>query len=247
MQRLENERYTSAEFVDDYRLLALLKVPGDDFYDPPPRVLLISTEKGIGGVPAQTSFHLPPYFSPAKHPTIRLERGGHKPSPTDRLTPFYQDPTQRIAVLDMRCPLPYLAFPVEALVGLSRDHEGHEIEWDGWKKHAIIPSIEPGPADTWVSGCRLYHLKPNPNAVIKIYDFSVRGRVGRLGGWNSPDLGVMKCLQSTGAELTFESISPDLHVLGGRRESFMFFYVSALCLSPDHKVKRLIRFMSLPS
>lgn len=241
LQRLENKRYASAEFIDDYRLLASLKVPGDDFYDPM-SILLINAEVCVGrGTPAQTSFRLTPYFNRAC-PIIHLERGGHKPSATDRLTTFYQDPAQRIAVLNMGlgCPLPYLAFRVEALVGLARGHEGREIEWDDWKKHVIIPSIEPGPAETWVSGCRLYHIKPGEDAGIEVYDFSARGRVGRLSGQDISGLGEVKCLQANGVKVILPWSSDRVDVLGGRCESVMFFRVSTLFLSPTIRLNNVL-------
>ena len=229
-QVLKDKCWGSAEFVDDYRLLAIFTTSGDGF-DGPPCVLLIDTEKAVGGTPAQTSFHLPPCFSPTS-PTLLLGRGGHKPSPTDRLTPFYQDPTQRIAVLNIEgFHIAYLAFPVETLLELAKGNEGCEIEWDGWKTHAILPSTEPGLAEAWVSGCRFFHFKPGPDAGIEVYDFSARGLFGRLSQQAMSGMGVVNCLQPTGVKLLLPYHSNDVHVMDGDRESIVFFHVSALRLS----------------
>jgi len=220
---LENDRYTSPEFVDDYRLLVILTPLKDDA----PCVLLMDTEKDVGGAPMQTSFRLSPYFSFARRPSLLLERGVHKPSPTEYLSPFYQDPAQRIAVLDMRpgtwYSFPYLIFRVEVLLKLAGDREGCEIEWDGWKKHAFFTTTPNGFADVWVSGCRFFRFKNAPTPTIDIYDFSTRGRVGRLSKQIDSDLGAVECLRPTRAKLPTTRRLDDFIVVGGGRESIVFY------------------------
>jgi hypothetical protein len=185
------------EFIDDYRLLVTLGPSKDD----PLCVVLMDTEKDMGGVPAQTSFQLSPYFYDPGYPSLLLERGAHKPSPSERLAPFHQDPTQRIAALTY---FPrYLVFSVEALVRLSEGREGCEIGWDEWKEHVVIPSIRQSDlVGAWVSGCRLFCITSpghGPDARMEVYDFSKKGRVEHLSEEDHPDLDGVRCLSFAGA------------------------------------------------
>ena len=234
MQALENNSYTCPEFVDDYRLLVVL-TPADDA---PPCILLLDTENDVGGgMPVQTLFHLPSHWTTTKPLSLFLERGAHKPSSTDYLAPFYQDPTQRIAVFDTFNQFPYLVFPVETLLKLARDRGGCEVEWDRWNKHvAFFPSLRYGrydPADTWVSGCRFFRFRNTPDAEIEVYDFSVRGRIRHQSEQTDSHLGVVKCLQPTRAKQHIPWCrDPDnFFVIGGGRESVVFYRVSALRVS----------------
>ena len=228
MQALENSRYKHPEFVDDYRLLLVL-MPATNA---PLCLLLIDTEKDVGGgIPVHTSFRLSPHFDIVKHPSLFLERGAHKPSSTDYLTPFYQDPTQRIAVLVMFHRFSYLVFPIEALLKLARNHEGREIGWDGWKKHVTLPSLQYCSADAWVSGCRFFRFNDGPDVEIEVYDFSIRGRVRHQREKTYWYMGAVKCLQATRAKLHIQWHPNDVFVIGGGRGSIVFYRVSALRLS----------------
>jgi len=190
------------EFIDDYRLLVSL---GSSF-DDPPCVVLMDTGNGIGGVPVQTSFHSP-YFRDPGYPTLLLERGVHKPSPAERLAPFHQDPTQRIAALSMPYSLGCLVFSVEALVRLAGGREGCEIRWDEWKKHVVIPSIPRSDfVNAWVSGCRLFCITSaghGQDAEMEVYDFSKKARMEYLSEQVNPDLDGVRYLSSTGADARF--------------------------------------------
>lgn len=232
IQTLEKECYTSGEFVDEYRLLITLKPLKDDS----PRVLLVDTEKEVGrGTFAQTSFRLPPPFRGPKPPFLLLERCAHKPSPTEYLAPFYQDPAQRIAVLENvgDCS-PYLAFPVEASLKLARDHEGCEIEWGGWKEHVVFFPIYPRgtTANAWVSGCRLFRFGNQPDAQLEVYDFSTRGRVRLQTKRGNPDLGTVRYLESTELNPHPPWDPANWFTMYGGRESIVFFQVSVPRLSP---------------
>ena len=103
--------FADADFIDDYRLLVNLGSSLD--YHDLPYIVLINTEKDLGGAPVQTSFHLPPYFR-GFDPPLLLEQGMHEPSPAECLAPFHQDHTQRIAMLSM--PSEKFVFPVGALL-----------------------------------------------------------------------------------------------------------------------------------
>jgi len=65
--------------------------------------------------PAKTSFQFSPYLRDFGYPSLLFERGVRKPSPAERLAPFYQDPTQRIAA-SFRLP----RFPSGNIGGASR-------------------------------------------------------------------------------------------------------------------------------
>ena len=228
MQALGDKRYTSAEFVDDYRLLVTFESSNGD----PLRVLLMDTEKDVGGgTPVQTSFCLPHCFNSDKSPSILLERGAHRPSSAGYLTPFYQDSTQRIAVLDTFHPFPYLVFPVEALLKLARDHEGCEVEWEGWKKHVVFPYVKFDFADAWVSGCRLFLFKSHRNTKMEVYDFSMRGHARHLREETHSKLGVVKRLQPTRVKLCPPWRREYVFDMYGGYDSILFFQVSALRLS----------------
>ena len=226
MQAFRNDHYACPEFVDDYRLLIVLTDQ--------PRLLLIDTKQDMeGGIPVQTFFHLPSNLVTRESPSLFLESGVHKPSSTDYLTPFYQDPTQRIAVLRIFCRYPYLVFPVEALLELARDHEGHEIEWDGWKKHVALPSFLDNYIDFHlVSGCRFFRFRYEPDEAVEVYDFSIRGRVRHQNEQSDSYIGAVKCLQATArVKIPFPYRPNDIFVIGGGRESVVFHQVSALRLS----------------
>ena len=227
MQALENDGYTCPEFIDDYRLLFVFTPETNA----PLCLLLIDTEDDVeGGMPVQTLFHFPSNWITAEPPSLFLERGAHKASSTDDLTPFYQDPTQRIAVLDMFDQLPYLVFPVEALMKLARDHGGREIEWDEWKKHVTFPSHPYNiPIFQWVSGCRFFcFVNGQDVSDVEVYDFSIRGRVLHQSNQTDSHPGMVKPLQATRVTLP---IPWSFAVVGDGRESVVFFQVSELRLS----------------
>ena len=230
MQSLENVHYDSAEFIDDYRLFVNLRASGDRL----PCILLIDTEKDVGGAPAQTSFQFTPYFRDTGYPSLHLERGVHKPSHAERLAPFHHDPTQRIAALFMPYTYDCLVFPVEALVRLAEDREGCEIGWDEWKKHVVIPSVNQiNLVEVWVSGCRLFCITSaghGAEAQMEVYDFSKKGRVKYLSEQVNPDLDGVRYLSSTGAKAKLPWDIDDLLDMNGGHDSVVFFRVCALCL-----------------
>jgi len=198
--------------------------------------MLMDTEKDMGGVPAQTSFQLPPYLRDFGYPLLLLERGVHKPSPTEHLAPFYQDPVQRIVALSMSKSLDHLVFPVEALVRLAEGREGCEIGWDEWKEHVVIPSIHvPDLANTWVSGCRLFCITfsgyARLDANMEVYDFSKKGRVKYLGELANSGLGGVRYLSSTGVCLKLPWESFYFAGMDGGHDSVALFIVSVLRLS----------------
>ena len=165
------------------------------------------------------TFRLPHQHT--KSPSLFLERGAHKPSSTDYLTPFYQDPTQRIAVLDMFHQF-HLAFPVEALLKLARDHGGRDIEWDRWKKHVALPSVQYA-TYAWVSGCRFFRFRNDPDAEIEVHDFSRRGRIRHQSERSDSYL-------ATRANLHIQWRPNGFFFIGGGRESVVFYQVCALRL-----------------
>ena len=188
----------------------------------------------MGGVPAQTSFLLPPHSISHGWPSLLLERGVHKPPPAEHLAPFYRDPAQRIAALAIPDLLCYLVFPVEALVKLAEGCEGCEIEWDEWKEHVVIPSIHvPDLVDIWVSGCRLFCITSSGygrSVNVEVYDFSKKGRVKYLDERVDLDLGGVRYLSSTGVYTKLPCDTFELIGTGGGWDSAIFFAVSVIAL-----------------
>jgi hypothetical protein len=169
--------------------------------DVPPSLALIDTRKGVGGAPVQTLFHLSPYFINSGDVSLILERGMHRPSPAESLAPFWQDPAQRIAVLDSLSSPHYLAFRIGALLEFLGSREGTEIRWDEWKGHVVIPFIDGAEKDAmnvWVSGSRLFviclwHCDPT-NPYMEVYDLSIRGRKKWLTGQVYEEFGGVRYL-----------------------------------------------------
>ena len=246
MQALENERYYAAEFIDDYRLLVSL----GSSKDVPQCVVLMDTEKDIGGAPVQTSFHLPPYFRTFDCPSLLFERGMHEPSSAECLAPFHQDCTQRIAVLSMPYPSGHIVFPVEALLRLADSREGSEIGWDEWKMHALIPSIpELHLADLCVSGCRLFSSTSahGPNVEVEVYDFGLRGRAKYLSEQVNASLGGVRYLASTGTNARPPWHVDELYDMGSGHGSVVFFRVSILFFSYAVRLTDVVQFPNDPT
>ena len=182
-----------------------------------------------GRAPVQTSFHFIPSSTIASRHLL-LERGAHKRSPTGALTPFYQDPVQRIAALDMQHPSISLAFPVEALLKLARDRRGCKITWDEWREHVVVSPLRQATANAWVSGCRLFRFKSGPKAHIDVYDFSTFGRARFGGEETDKDMGMVRTLQPNRAKLRFERVTTQSVVenVPGNITSFKLGDVSVL-------------------
>ena len=201
----------------------------------------MDTEKNVGGVPAQTTFQLSPYFRDFDYPSLFVERGMHEPSPAGRLAPFHQDPTQRIAALYMSYPPCCPVFLVEALVKLAEGREGCNIEWDEWKKHVVIPSISQSDlGDVWVTGCRLFRITPaaiGTGTEVEVYDFSRKGRVEYLSERSNPDLNGVGYLSSTGGNAKLPWGANELLGVGGGHDSIAFFRVSVLLSLPCHETE----------
>ena len=157
VQEVEEDRYDTAEFMDDCQLLVGL---GSTRNMEPPCLVLIDTEQGVGGTPRQTRFHLAPRFSNFGRLSLILEEGAHKPSVAESLAPFHQDPSQRIVALDLLCAPYPLVLQVGALLELKNRGEA-DIEWNEWKSHVAFPhfrSDHEDTSETWVSGCRLFSI-----------------------------------------------------------------------------------------
>ena len=173
---MEGERCLEAEFIDDYRLLAVLEATQAE----PPSLLLIDTGNDVEGTPLQTVFFLPPRFGDFGYMELHLEQGAHEPSPAESLVPFYQDPPQRIAVLEVKRTPYHFVFLVEALLEFG-DRGRSEIGWDEWENCVDIPYTllhEVTRSDIWVPGSRLFAIYQWTSSFVKmvVHGFSARGR-----------------------------------------------------------------------
>ena len=139
VQELEEERYLEAEFIDDYRLLAVLGATQNESAS----LALIDAVHDVEGTPMKTVFLLPPCIGDFQGIHLLLEQGAYEPSPAESLAPFHQDPSQRIAVLYIELTKYYLVLRVGALLEFG-DSRGSEIGWDRWKSCVAIPPINLG-------------------------------------------------------------------------------------------------------
>jgi len=226
-QTLDNERYDSVDFIDDYRLLVTLGLSEDEL----PCIALIDTENNAGGAPVQTLFHLSPNFRDFGHPPLLLDRGAHRPSPAEYLAPFHQDPAQRIVAFSMQYPLGYLVLPVESLLKLVEGRGGCEIGWDEWKEHVVIPSNHQQYfVDAWISGCRLFSVTSEEDGAtqMEVYDLSVQGRAKHLSERVNTDLGGVRYMAPTGANVQLPWDLTEMFDMNGGQDSVVFIHVSVL-------------------
>lgn len=213
-------RCGTVEFIDEYRLLA----NAEDGYGSPPSLVVTDTRKDVGGAPMRTLFRLPLSFSGA---SLLLERGVHQPSPAETLTPFHQDPAQRIIALAVPFTSYYLIFQVGAFLKFLETREGSVIGWDEWRNRVVIPSIGQELARIWVSGCRLFFVGSigyDRGSHMEVYDFSLQGRAKYLNEQVNEILGGVKYLSSTGVRVRVPC-DGILNVRSGH-ESTVFSYVS---------------------
>ncbi|KAF9643426.1 hypothetical protein BDM02DRAFT_1471703 [Thelephora ganbajun] len=223
----EANHFDTVEFIDDYRLLVLKSSP-----HALPSIVVMDTRKDAGGIPVQMLFHLSPYFHNFRYPCLLFERGAHKPSPAEDLAPFHHDHTQRIVALVMQQPFGYLLFRVGALLKLIEGREGGEIEWDEWKTHVVIPSInlgdQSGLIDIWVSGCRLFTITSanhSPDVQMGVYDFSMQGCAKYQSGQVDVDLGGVRYLLPIEAKVRLPLEASELLSAYGGNDSVVFFHI----------------------
>ena len=210
-------------------MLAILEATQSE----PLSLVLIDTEKVTERIPKQTAFLLPPCIGDAQRMYILLERGMHEPSPGESLAPFHQDPSQRIAVLDIEFASRYLLVRVGVLLELG-NRGVSEVGWDEWKNWVVIPSPHLGPpmprSDVWVSGSRLfsvYRSGSGPCAQMEVYDFSVQGRAKYLS--NSVDErfgGVRYLMPASEAGVRVQPWGEDTLKMCGGHDSLLFPTVS---------------------
>ena len=230
VKKLDSEIFCSAEFIDDCRLLI---VHGSKVFLRPSLVLM-DTGKFTGGIPVKTTFPLSPHFIDSGFPYLSVEWGTYKPSLVESLAPFYPDPSQRIVMLYLSNLPYYLVFRMGALLDFLWSHEGSVVEWDEWKGHVVIPSINLNRRDnisTWVSGCRLFshHFTDhNQRYQIDMHDFSIQGRAKYQSKRVIKDLPGIKCLSSTGVVAQVEM--GFLFQAHGGHDSIVFSQVSILVL-----------------
>ena len=151
----------------------------------------------------QTFFHLSHYFCGFQHASLLLEPGGYKPFYSRSPVPFYEDPAQRIAVLDIQYRSYHLVIQLKALLELLRSHEGYAVRREEWC--VMIPSIAPKEnIHICVSGCRLFVTHKGgyvPSLQIETYDCSIRGCGKYLGGRIDRGPEQVRCLMSTGTRV----------------------------------------------
>ena len=225
IQELEVWHCGSLEFIDEYRLLANVELT----FGTPQSLVVIDTGKYLGSAPMRTVFHLPSRLSGARNLSLLLERGVHRPSPTETLAPFHQDPTQRIIALALpRAHTYYPIIQVGELLDLLESREGSEIGWDDWKSCVVIPSINHDIVHVWVSGCRLFCATStgyDDVPQIEVYNCSMQGRAKCLRKRVNRTLSKIRYLSSTGVKTRIPY--QDTLTVYNCHESTVFNYVSA--------------------
>ena len=225
-QEIDLQRFYTAEFIDDYRLLTLR----ESTVRPPTSLAVIDLREDDWCDPVMTLFNLPSCFTASRGPSLLCEWGVRGPTLAESLAPFYQDPTQRIiGVVGPGPDYTYLIFQLGALLKLLESLEGFEIEWDEWNFCVVIPSIEQERHTAWVSGSRLFCAGYGQDAQIEMFDFSLQGRGKYLSQRVNHTLGGIRYLSSTGARARV----PDgeyLEVRGGHNSiAFCQVSVRVLC------------------
>ena len=227
-QEVEHGRCGTIEFIDDFRLLIGLGRAADV----PPSLVIMNTGKDVEGTPAQTVFHLSYFLG---HLSFTLERGTHKPYPSEPLAPFHHDPGQRIVVLNVEDCSRRLVVRVGAFLALLKHHEGTEIGWDEWKDHVVLILIDveyPRIKVFQVSGCRLFCFHStgsDSDFQMEVYDFSAEGRMKYMKKRASGMLGTVKYLTSARARAKI----PRGALTGrGLENCAVLFYVSITLPSP---------------
>lgn len=228
IQELNVGRRGTAEFIDEYRLLASVKAT----FDEPPSLVVIDTGKETRGAPVQTTFCLPPSFSDTGHLFLLLERSAHRPPPVEALAPFHQDPAQRIIALAAPYFPYHLIFQVGQFLGLLQSREGSKIGWDGWKGCVVVPSIDRVPFRVWVSGCRLFCVGTPDNcqgAQMEVFDFGMKGRGRYVSKRVNEILGGVSYLSSTGVRRRVPCDDMLIMSSSGRSTGFSYVSVRVLC------------------
>ena len=218
------------KFIDDYRLLAVFQASWTE----PPSVVLINTEKEVGEIPLKTAFQLPPYNVIYGPIYLHLEQDAHEPSSAESLAPFYRDPSQRIAVLDVERTHYHFVVQIGAL--LEFENLGRsEIGWDEWKgfvatPHTYLEHLKR--SHLWVTGSRLfsiYQLDHSSLVCMQVHDFGQRGRARYLRDSVDERLGGVRCLSPTGTR-TQIPWTGRLGSCSGGHDSLLFLSVSAIAL-----------------
>ena len=193
------KRFLEAEFVDDYRLLVIIRAARSQ----PPALEVVDTEKGVGEYPTETVFLFPLCIGNFGRIHLHLEPGSHEPSPAESLAPFHQDHSQRIAVLYIEQAPHYLVLRLGELLEFKTSGQS-DIGWDVWKRCVVVPSIDREKlirSDVWVSGCRLfsvYQRDSTSHVNMEVFDFSVQGRAKYLSDTANEEFGGLRYLSSTG-------------------------------------------------
>jgi hypothetical protein len=171
-----------------------------------PFLALIDTRNSVIGVaPALTVFRLPIVLTDYLAVPPRFVKGMRGPSLGGSLTTFHQHPAQRIVAL--HGTFEYLLVRIGALLELAEGRKGSTIPWDEWKDHVVIPSLDVPPieiVDVWTSGSRFYVLYSRLRSKVahmRVWDFSLRGRVKYSSNRANERLGGVGYLLSTGVEV----------------------------------------------
>ena len=187
---------------------------------------LLNTEQTVDDPAlAQTTFWLESGVDILR---LHLDRGGHEPTPEeDSLAPFYQDPSQRLLVLEAFDEHTYsFAMRTEALLKLAREWGGAGLMWEQWIAHVVRFQFT-NKASLWISGPRLFCLRCVVNAWIDVFDFSPQASARNMGEEVSSYNGTV--LRMKVDELHILPWRPDtIYFAAGGHDSIVFLEVDVL-------------------
>ena len=197
----------------------------------PPRLVLLNTEQTVDDSRlVQTAFWLQaPEDWYVEVPDLRLDQSGHEPTPEeDSLAPFYQDPSQRILVVEFFEGKSVFVMKTEALLELARGRGGTELGWEQWRAHVVE-----APADNsrflWVSGPRLFCVRrENENAWLDVYDFSPRASARHMQKVAYYDAGIMWQIGPNTERRRLPQHTAIGHYANGGHDSIVFLEVITL-------------------
>ena len=160
-------------------------------------------------------------------------QGGHEPTPEeDSLAPFYQDPSQRILALEFHQDIYIFVMKAEVLLKLARECEGAGLVWEEWRTHVVEVSLSFGITSLWVSGPRLFCLRPpewgSDVSWVDVYDFGPRASERHIEEATDDDGRAMRTMKPSLGWYELPWHANMIHFANGGHDTIVFLEVNAL-------------------
>ena len=227
-------------FVDDFWLAFTL---ASHHFGVPPRLVLLNTEQTVGAPRlAQTTFWLNTDEDwLVGTPYLDLGQGGHEPTPEeDSLAPFYQDPSERILVVEFFEGGSVFVMKAEVLLELARERGDTELGWEQWRVHAV-EVVSCYRDFLWVSGSRLFCARwEHENSWVDVYDFSPRASAQHMLEVAHKDAGIMWQMRPNVECDGLPLHDNRVHFTKTGHDSMVFFGVNALAPKPGQNLTEVL-------